>query len=135
MRVAYVDTSVLVAIAFGEPEGDRVLPLLRDMDRLVSATLLESELSCALKREGLAGPAASPLLDAVSWIHPHRRLSPELEVVLEAGYLRGADAHHLACALFFFRDTTDARFWTLDRRQGEAARALGFATLADGWSP
>jgi predicted nucleic acid-binding protein len=132
MLVAYVDTSVLVAIAFGEPEGASALALLRQADRLVSSTLLESELCCALKREGIEGSEASALLAAVSWIHPRRRLTPELAAVLETGYLRGADAHHLACALFLFREAPGASFWTLDRRQEEAARALGFATLADG---
>ena len=51
----------------------------------------------------------------------------EIKRVLEVGYVRGADAWHLACALYLFADPDDATFLTLDRRQRAATKKLGFA--------
>jgi len=54
-------------------------------------------------------------------------LSVEMSRVFSAGYLRGADAWHLACALFYADDRTSLTFLTLDARQREVAERLGFA--------
>ena len=55
---------------------------------------------------------------------------PEQEVgqaVLDAGQLRGADAWHLACALYLSPEPRELEFLTLDGRQAAVAVALGFA--------
>jgi hypothetical protein len=124
MRVCYVDTSCLVAIAFDEPRGDRLAERLATFDLVLSSTLLEAELRSALAREGVQG--ADRLLSAISWILPDRRLTPEIDRVLGAGYARGADLQHLACALFAAESPHDLPFLTLDVPQGELASALGF---------
>ena len=57
---------------------------------------------------------------------PTRALSTELRSLLRAGYLRGADLWHVACALYMARESEDVTFITLDQRQAEVAAALGF---------
>ena len=128
MRVGYLDTSCLVAVAFGEPGAVRLRGALPGMERVLSSTLLESEFMAAAEREGLRA-AAHPLLEAIHWVHPGRRLTAEIEQVLQAGYVRGADLHHLATALFVFTDPSEASFFTLDSRQQELAAGLGFQVL------
>lgn len=127
MRLVYVDTSCLVAVAFGEAQATRVSRRLREADRRISAGLLEAELASALKREGLAEQGGQ-LLSWVTWVHPDRRLTGEITRVLEHGYLRGADLWHLACALFVADRPDMMTFLTLDARQREVATALGFHT-------
>ncbi len=128
MRVGYFDTSVLVAIAFDEPGADRVVDAVRTLDVALSATLLESEFLAAAQREGLRREAKR-LLGPIRWVFPERRLTRELEAVLDTGYLRGADLHHIATALYLFPKPGEAYFVTLDQRQEHAARQLGFQVL------
>ena len=130
MRAVYVDTSVLVAVAFGEPAGAAIVRKLRRMDVLFGATLVESEFLAAAAREGVLDNARS-MLDAVRFVHPPRRLTTEAELVLRHARLRGADLHHLATALFLFPRPSAGFFLTLDAAQGEAAATIGFGTLAD----
>src|SRR5690606_9392750 len=50
LSYAYVDTSCLVALAFGEPGAGAVRTRLESYDRLYSANLLEAELRAAFAR-------------------------------------------------------------------------------------
>ena len=127
MRTLYVDTSCVVALEFGEPGAPEVSRLLQSSDALVSSTLLEAEVGSACARERVAVPASR--LATLSWVLPPRRLSPELERVFAAGSLKGADAWHVACALFVDPSARDLVFVTLDDRQAAAARAVGFTVL------
>jgi predicted nucleic acid-binding protein len=128
MRAGYLDTSVLVAIAFDEPEGRRLARQLRSFDEVLSSPLLESEFLAAAEREG-AREQASRLLDPVTWIFLDRRLTSEIREILDHGSLKGADLHHLATALYLFPDPGQVRFLTLDRHQERVARKLGFRIL------
>lgn len=126
MRIAYVDSSAMLAIAFKE---DPEIPLSRrfeGFDELVSSNLLDAELRSAHAREGK--PMQDELLFGVRWILPERPLRPEIDRVLESGYVRGADAWHLAVALSMVDDPADLTFITLDDRQREVAEELGFRT-------
>jgi hypothetical protein len=126
VRVGYVDSSWLLAIAFGEAAAGRAAALLGEYDVLLASTLLEAEVLGALHREGLAGSA---MPDAgISWLLPDRPLRPEIERVLAAGYLRGADLWHVANAVWAAADPGDTDFLTFDHRQREVAAALGFVT-------
>jgi predicted nucleic acid-binding protein len=126
MKIAYVDTSAFVAIAFGERGGVATARWLGEHDELFSANLLEAELRATYAREGVVGD--DEILDAVSWVLPDRPLSEEIAAVLAAGYVRGADLWHLACALFLVGEPTLASFVTLDKRQQGIAATLGFRT-------
>ncbi len=125
MAFAYVDTSCLVAVAFGERGSITLRRKLAQFDALLSSPLLEAELRATFRREGIAGEPAA--LAAISWIVPDRPLSPEITRVLETGYLRGADCWHLATALYLVDDPASLTFLTLDERQRAVARSLGFA--------
>ena len=124
MSVAYVDTSSLVAIAFDEPGSSELAELLEAFDELFSANLLEAELRAALAREEVA--TGTELLRRISWIVPDRPLSREITQALTAGYLRGADLWHVAAALFLAPTPREIAFVTIDRRQGDVAKLLGF---------
>ncbi len=126
MKTAYVDTSCLAAIAFDERNSAAVQRRLASFDELVAAPLLEAELRAALRREGSQGSLLlDELLDPIVWIAADRALSAEIATVLAAGYVRGADCWHLATALYF-SEPSEISFLTLDAKQAEVARALGF---------
>ena len=124
MSVAYVDTSCLVAIAFGEKGAT---PLARRLDgfaELVSSNLLEAELRASFEREKL--PADARLLNRMSWILPDRPLSNEITEILAVGYLRGADLWHVACARYLAGRVGQVSFVTLGGKQRTVAERLGF---------
>ena len=124
MKVAYVDTSCVVAVAFAEPGHQKVIRDLRRFERIYSSNLLEAETLAGLRREEVADP---PSLESISWVLPDRRLTQEIARVLDVGYMRGADLWHLACALFLAPDPTQLTFLTLDQSQAAVASDLGFA--------
>jgi predicted nucleic acid-binding protein len=126
MRVAYVDTSCLVAIAFGERGATALARRLAGFDRLVASNLLEAELLAACSREGSEPDPG--LTDSLTWILPDRPLHDEIRAVLDAGHVRGADCWHLATALYLAEIPGEISFLTLDQRQRAAARTLGFRT-------
>jgi hypothetical protein len=113
-----------VAIALGQPGHERLEAVRDDFERAFAAGLLEAEFWSVCRREGVAPDARHT--DAISFVMPARSLVPEIERILDAGHLRGADLWHLACALYLSPDPTELTFLTLDRRQAEVASALGF---------
>jgi predicted nucleic acid-binding protein len=123
VNLAYVDSSCLVAIAFGESDAKEMSKRLTGFARLVSSNLLEAELRSALSRERVTDDCA-PLLSWIGWVYPDRPLTREYRLVLSGGHARGADLWHLACALFLKSRLGELTFVTLDRRQRELARAV-----------
>ena len=69
------------------------------------------------------------LLSDIEWIFPDRPLTKEIRDALAVAYLRGADLWHIATALYV-KDTVigEMTFITLDNRQRDVARHLGFTT-------
>ena len=124
MTIAYVDTSALVAVAFGEPEAPAVAQRLNACTAILSSNLLEAELRSVYSREGRRFEADR--IAGIEWILPNRPLSPEIAVVLDAGDVRGADLWHLASALYVAPDPSELSFVTLDKKQGATATLLGF---------
>ena len=127
MSVAYVDTSVALAIALNEPGWETHAERLLEFSEVRSSNLLESEARSAFAREGMAFPSWA--LDRIQWIFPDRSLSAEIETALSAGYLRGADLHHVATALYMAAgEPGRVAFVTLDSSQGDVADTPGFLT-------
>lgn len=124
MKLAYVDTSCLVAWGLGEPGSTQVQRRLRTLDALHSSNLLEAELSSVMAREHVT--PVPELLESITWVIPDRPLHAEISRVLEAGYVRGADCWHLATALYLAEEPKTLIFLTLDTRQLAVARKLGF---------
>lgn len=93
----------------------------------MSSNLLEAEVRAAMARHRV-----EPDRDAasgISWVLPRRALGPEISLVLGAGYLRGADLWHLACALYASEGrAAETTFLTRDARQRAVATKLGFST-------
>lgn len=123
---AYVASSVIVSIAFGEARSPALRELLLTFERLVSSPLLEAEVAAAFKREKRAEDPA--LLTPFKWVTPQRALTEQLARVFAVGYLRGGDAWHVACALYATDSPEDLAFITLDSRQRDVAAQLGFPT-------
>ncbi len=126
MNAAFIDTSCLVAVAFGEAGAKQVVKELERFDRILASNLLEAELMAAFLREGVEFDPA--FLHGVDWVLPDRPLTGEIERILALGYLRGADLWHLACALFCAEEPSSLTFLSLDARQRAAAKRLGFQT-------
>ena len=124
MSAAYVDTSAIVSVAFVEAGADEIAHRLRGFRDLMSSNLLEAELRSVCAREGK--PFPGDLVSGFSWVPPKRPLSREMRTALRAGYLRGADLWHVACALHVARRPSDVSFITLDERQAEVAASLNF---------
>ena len=99
---------------------------LQGFDDIVSANLIEAELRAAFARERV--PLARDYLSGILYILPDRPLGSEIQRALAAGYLRGADLWHLACALYVTGDPGELTFLTLDERQRDVADTLGFDT-------
>lgn len=129
LKTAYVDSSCPVAISLDEPGSRFLLERISRFDRLFSSNLLEAELKAALAREGSRGRLGN-FLSWLRWVYPYERLTREMEQILEAGLLKGPDLWHLACALLLRSRLKEEMFFlTLDGRQGDVARALGFRVL------
>lgn len=126
MGRAFVDTSCLVAIALGERGGAAVAARLQRFQELFASNLLEAELRATVTRERVV--LDPDVLTWLDWVLPDRPLTREISLVLTTGYLRGADAWHLACALHMTQHPAEITFLTLDRRQRAVARGLGFRT-------
>ena len=129
MSTVFVDTSCVAALALSEPAAEDMRTRLARFGDLLASNLLEAELRATLRRERVAtGDGVTALLATITWITPNRPLSAEIATVLHAGYVRGADCWHLATALYYSPDPSELTFLTLDERQHEVARALGFRT-------
>jgi hypothetical protein len=126
MAAAYVDSSCLVAIAFGEPGARTVAKAIRSASQLIASNLAEAEVRAALARENT--PVSEDVFAGMSWVFPDRALTPELRRALDHGRLRGADLWHVACALYLDPTASELRFLTLDVPQQRVAAALGFKT-------
>ncbi len=129
MKSGYVDTSVLVALHFGQGEARRAARVLRSLDQAISVSLVVPEFLAALKREGRPLGEADHLLGRISLFFPAEALRAECEAALTAGALRGADLWHVAAALAIAgpKRRKEFLFATFDERQREVAKKLGFA--------
>ena len=133
MIAAYIDTSVLIAIETCQPNSDVYEEELGQFERIVSSNLLEAEYRSVCRRERRAPSVLR--LNKIDWIIPDRPLTQELNSVLAAGYLRGADLWHVATAIYAVKiSTLEMSFITLDNRQRYVANTVGFDVRAEKFS-
>ena len=131
--IAYVDTSVLLRIAFDEPGP---LAAWRDIDRPISSELTRLEALRAIDRarylrnmdeptiaERRAGILA--LLDGMELVGLDRGILERASLPFPTS-VATLDALHLATALVLREEVDDLAFATHDRSLGIAAHALGF---------
>ena len=121
---AFIDSSCVVAIAFGESGSSRLAARIRSFDTIVAHPLLNAEVRSACLREGVAVPEQE--LETIAWLEAPPPLTAQVNRVLAAGYVRGADCWHLAAALFVSPDPRQLTFLTLDARQRDVAKKLRF---------
>lgn len=128
--VSYLDTTVLVALLFGDERGSAVLAQLKKSPRRCSHHLIEAELASACKREGVPLAAAHDALRRLEILYPRVDMRTYTERVLEeGGYLRGADLLHVSTALWLSADEPKSlTFMTLDSRQAEVIEKFGIKT-------
>ncbi|MFI5297949.1 MAG: PIN domain-containing protein [Polyangiales bacterium] len=127
MKRAYVDTSALVAVQFGELDRPRVLKVLRAHDALVSTSLVVAEMLATLRRANLPVGSAGPLLKRIERLALPDDLRDECEQALAVGALRGADLWHVATALRLAgKHRKRLTFCSLDQAQRGVAAGLGF---------
>jgi predicted nucleic acid-binding protein len=127
---AYVDTSAMVAVHFGEPTRAAYLRAFRGHQRLLSATLARAELWATIVRERESLDAADRLLRRFTMFVPPDGLDDECREALGHGYVRGADLWHVACAMRLAgRHRTKLMFCTGDADQAAVARAVGLAVF------
>ena len=123
---AYVDSSAILAIEFREDGFQGVSDRIGEHADIIASNLVEAEIRVAAARE--RRHFNQPLHSNITWIYPNRPLTSEFNRVLRVGYLRGADLWHIAVALFASPDPSQISFITLDARQRDVARELGFQT-------
>jgi PIN domain nuclease of toxin-antitoxin system len=127
VKRAYVDTSALLAIHFGERGGAPAARVLKAQDQIVSAALLVPEVLAALSRFERPLDQADRILRPVTLL-ALEGLRTECEMALRAGLLRGADLCHVATALVYAgpRARKAVTFVSLDDAQRAVAQKLGF---------
>jgi predicted nucleic acid-binding protein len=130
-RVVYADSSALVKLVVGEPESGALREYLGHAPaRLASSRVARIEVTRAVR---LANPSLEVQADARS-LFEEMLLVPIGDVIIEAAChlasttIRTLDAIHLAAVQLV--DPDEAVIY--DRRLGEAARGLGYVTVAPG---
>ena len=126
MKVAFIDTSIVVALLFNEKESKSLGKTLARFDEIIGCSLLESEIFSVCKRENFDFENAVKALSGISLLIPDGSLQKEYTNILAKGFLRGTDLFHLGCALFLDPDATELTFLTLDKEQKAVAEKLGF---------
>ena len=124
MSIAYVDSSVIVGIAFQDAGWADLERRLGEFSDLRSSNLLEAEVRAAYTRNGREFDVR--VLSGIRWVLPDRPLTPELRTASTVGYLKGADLWHVATALYVAPESRHISFVTLDGRQEDVANTLGF---------
>jgi predicted nucleic acid-binding protein len=135
LSAVFADTSAMAAVLFHEPACDEVMRVLSLHDRVYASSLLESEMFSVASRMDVELKLVERALENVVWVCPDRTLNREIRRIMATGVpLRGADLWHVACALYLAVEPSFVPFLTLDHRQAQAARALGFTVLPHGRS-
>lgn len=128
--IAYLDSSYILGILFREERYNAHQKRIKSLNHAVTSLFSQAEIMSSLKREAIEFDSFIQMADAIDWLLLGDRLDEELARVFAHGYLRGADAFHLATALWFVgdADTKDCAFLTLDKKQETVAKSLGFST-------
>ena len=127
MKVLYVDTSILGSIILGEKNASKLHQLLERSANVMSSHLIEAETFTIASREGISFSVVQEYLHFFKFIQPDRSLRGEFEEIFSHGYVRGADAMHLACALYLDPSRQALQFYSVDKKQITIAKKLGFS--------
>ena len=120
----FVDTSVFASILLKETGALKFQKKLRAAKTVISSSLLEAELYAICKREKIEFSIIDEALSYISLLFPEKSLKTEYARIFSHGYCRGADAHHIACALYLDPELKNLKFLTADKRQMDIVKAL-----------
>lgn len=126
MKVAYLDSSVIIALLLEEGPSKQIRKTLTSFKKLYSASLLEAEVLATAKRENIDLSFAYSFISPIGLLFSEQSLQKEYEEIFSLGYCRGADAYHLASALFLDPEKSNLFFFTLDEKQKLIAKKMGF---------
>jgi predicted nucleic acid-binding protein len=127
VKYLYVDSSIIVSLMFSEKGGGSFKKQIAEAENAFSSSLLEAEVFAAARREGLSLSIAEEFIETVSLVFPDRSLKDELMQILSGNYCRGADACHLATALYLDPEMKNLVFLSADQAQSNIAKKMGFA--------
>ncbi len=116
---------MIVSLLFEEGIGEKGGHVL-EKARWISSSLLEAEVYSAARREKIPLELAAAFVQRVSLVYPEGSLQKEYLAIFRQGYVRGADAYHLATALYLDPECQNLNFATVDKRQAELAEVIGF---------
>lgn len=122
----YVDSSVVVAALLEEPRHEEFRCLLSQAGSVLSSYLLEAEVFAAAAREQISLDETQEQIRNIVFIAVNRKLVEEYKKIFSIGYSKGADALHLATALFIDPTAKNLVFLTADTNQKSIAQKLGF---------
>lgn len=125
MTSFYVDSSIVATLLFEEENHKKYSSALQK-GPLFSSALVEAEIYAAATREKISLELARSFIDPLSLVIPDRSLRAEYFKIFKTGYCRGADACHLATALYLDPSKENLVFVTVDKKQGLLAKELGF---------
>lgn len=129
MKFLYVDSSIMVAMMFEEKGSEAFKKRLQVSVGAFSSYLMEAEIYSAARREGVPLEYPEQFLQTVSLVFPNRSLKKEYEKIFSKQFCRGADACHIATALFLDPEGKSLGFLTADRVQAEIARKIGLKVI------
>jgi predicted nucleic acid-binding protein len=124
----YLDSSAILSVILNEKKSRNIIKAI-DAKQIMSSFLLEAEVYATLRRERVEFSLFDYYKDRILWVRPDRSLKPEIETILNAGYVRGADLWHLASALYAKNENLDHNFCSLDLVQRSVAKTCGFKLL------
>lgn len=127
MKIGYIDTSVLVAMAFDDAGGAFIARSVKGFDRLYSSNLLEAEFLSAAKKENRLNDATA-FIKPIRFVYPDANLTQYHQQVLVEDNIEGSALHHLSCALYLFQTPSEVFFLSLHPTQATLAAKLGFQT-------
>ena len=129
MSIAYVDTSLLTAIAFDEPGAAAHAQRLDEFARLISSNLLEAELRAAFARENLLFQESA--IAGIEWILPDRGLAPEFARCSKQATCEAPTYGMSRRPSMPSPQSGRLSFATLDARQSAVAEALVFQVVRE----
>jgi predicted nucleic acid-binding protein len=127
-KAYYIDASAIAGLLMGEPSAQALLAKVDANSLRYSSPLLEAEVLSVAKRENIGFESVAEFLDRIVYVQT-QSLRTQLEEVLEVGYLREADAYHLATAVFLDSKRDNLVFVSLDQNQKKLAGRMGFKCL------
>lgn len=124
-----VDTSVILAVLFGEPDRDVILSLTKDCDLVSSETLpfeIANALLRAFRRSKLSAEDAQTVLQSFGKMKVSLQAADHLSVV---GLAHDHSIYAYDAFMIEVARSNNCHLFTLDKKMREVARAAGVKVL------